>query len=249
MGIEGFVLAQDAPSDAGELVDQGDRELVPVQSSSDAVLSHAPKLYRGQLRGRIRSTFAAWIISARRYLLPRLEMRPRTERPSVLLLSRHQAEPGTEIAPALKSLAAADRGDKTGRDHWPDARHGHQPLAFSLDAAEFFDLTSDGVNALVQVTPIFVKIEDQPGHARRYLVLAVLQYREKRRAKGARAGPDGNALLDEKSADLVDRRCPAGDQSGPDAVKRLQVSWSWLFSWTKRRFGRNAASAMASASL
>ena len=27
----------------------------------DAVVSHAPKLYRGQLCGRIRSTFAAWI--------------------------------------------------------------------------------------------------------------------------------------------------------------------------------------------
>ena len=27
----------------------------------------------------------------------------------------------------------------------------------------------------------------------------------------------------EKSADLVDRRCPAGDQSGPDAMTRLQV--------------------------
>ena len=76
-------MAQDAPSDAGELVGQGNRELVPVQSS-DAVLSHAPKLYRGQLRGRIRSTFAAWINSVRRYLLPRLEMRPRTERPPVL---------------------------------------------------------------------------------------------------------------------------------------------------------------------
>src|SRR5439155_17946265 len=107
------------------------------------------------------------------------------------VLSRHQTEPGTEIAPTLKSLAAANRGDKPGRDHWPDARHAHQPLAFSLDAAEFFDLAGDGVNALVQVTPIFVKIEDQPGHARRYLVL--------------------------------DRRCPAGDQSGPDAVTRLEV--------------------------
>ena len=32
VGIEGFVVAQDAPGDAGELVGQGDGELVPVQS-------------------------------------------------------------------------------------------------------------------------------------------------------------------------------------------------------------------------
>ena len=30
-------------------------------------------------------------------------------------------------------------------------------------------------------------------------------------------------LLDQKSADLVDRRRPAGDQSGPDTVTGLQV--------------------------
>jgi hypothetical protein len=32
MGIEGLVVAQDAPGDTGELVGQGDGELVPVQS-------------------------------------------------------------------------------------------------------------------------------------------------------------------------------------------------------------------------
>src|SRR6516165_3378962 len=51
---------------------------------SDAELSHGPKLYRAQLCGRIRRTLAAWISSVRRYLLPRLEMRPRIDRPPVL---------------------------------------------------------------------------------------------------------------------------------------------------------------------
>src|SRR5215813_14201953 len=51
---------------------------------SDAELSHGPKLYRAQLCGRISRTFAAWISSVRRYLLPRLETRPRIDRPPVL---------------------------------------------------------------------------------------------------------------------------------------------------------------------
>src|SRR5215467_9991795 len=51
---------------------------------SDAELSQGPKLYRAQLCGRIRRTFAAWISNVRRYLLPRLEMRPRMDRPPVL---------------------------------------------------------------------------------------------------------------------------------------------------------------------
>ena len=190
---------------------------------SDAVLSHAPKLNRGQLCGRIRRTFAAWINSVRRYLLPRLEMRPEDRTPAGAVLSRHQAEPGAEVAPAVKSLASADGGDKAGRDQRPDARHAHQPLTFGLGLAEFFDLAGDGLDALVQMAPVFVKTKDQLGHARRYLVLAVLQYREKRVAQGARAGPDGDALLDQEGADLVDRRRPAGDQSGPDAMTGLQI--------------------------
>src|SRR5215469_4235207 len=64
---------------------------------SEAELSHGPKLYRAQLYGRIRRTFAAWISSVRRYLLPRLEMRPRIDRPPVLYCR------GTSPSQAAKS--------------------------------------------------------------------------------------------------------------------------------------------------
>jgi len=50
----------------------------------DAVLSHAPKLNRDQVCGRIRRTLAAWTSNMRKYRLPRLEIRPRIERPPVL---------------------------------------------------------------------------------------------------------------------------------------------------------------------
>jgi len=79
---------------------------------SDAELSHGPKLYRAQLCGRIRRTFAAWISSVRRYLPPRLEIWPSIDQPPVLCLSRHEAEPGGDVAPAVKGLAGADRSDK-----------------------------------------------------------------------------------------------------------------------------------------
>ena len=103
---------------------------------SDAVLSHAPKLNRGQLCGRIRRTFAAWINSVRRYLLPRLEMRPRIERPPVLYCRGTRPSQAAEVAPAIKGLAGADRGDKAGRDQRPDAGNAHQPLTFGLGPAE-----------------------------------------------------------------------------------------------------------------
>jgi hypothetical protein len=139
------------------------------------------------------------------------------------VLSRHEAEPGTKIATAFKSLAGADGGYNAGRDHRPDTRHAHQPLARGLGVTELFDLAGGGLNALVQMAPVLVKTEDQAGHSWRYLVLSVLQYCEERVAKGARASPNGDALLNQKGADLVDCRCPARDQSGADTMTRLQV--------------------------
>src|SRR6201988_1969778 len=93
---------------------------------SEAVLSHAPKLYRAQLCGRIRRTFAAWINRVRRYLLPRLEMRPRIDRPPVLYCRGTSPSQAAKIATALESLAAADRCDHRGRDKGLDPRNTHQ---------------------------------------------------------------------------------------------------------------------------
>src|SRR5580704_7364537 len=70
--------------------------------------------------------------------------------PAGAVLSRHEAEPSAKVAPTVKGLAGADRGDKAGRDQWSDTRHGHQPLARGLDAAEFFNLAGDRLDALVQ---------------------------------------------------------------------------------------------------
>ncbi len=49
-----------------------------------ASFSHGPKLNFYQLCGRIRMTCAAWMNRVRRYLLPRLDMRPRIGLPPVL---------------------------------------------------------------------------------------------------------------------------------------------------------------------
>src|SRR4051794_38763821 len=99
----------------------------------------------------------------------------------------------------------------------------HSSWNLGLGLAEAFDLLGHALDTLIQMAPVLVKAEDQLGRSRRDLVLAVLQYRKERVAQGARTGPDRDALLDQKSPDLVDRRCPAGDQSGADAVAGLQI--------------------------
>ena len=83
VAIEGFAVAQDAPSDPGELVGQGNGKFVLVQSarrscepSTEAIPGPIMRAHQEDLRRLINSV--------RRYLLPRLEMRPRMDRPPVL---------------------------------------------------------------------------------------------------------------------------------------------------------------------
>jgi len=76
------------------------------RNRSDAGLSHAPKLNRDQLCGRIRRTFAALDQQRAQIFATPLgdatQDRPATD----AVLSRHDAEPGTKIAPAFKGLAS-----------------------------------------------------------------------------------------------------------------------------------------------
>src|SRR6516162_11140475 len=88
---------------------------------SDAVLSHAPKLNRDQVCGRIRRTLAAWTSNMRKY--PAALGNTAEDRASTgAVLSRHQAEPGAKVAPAVKRLSGADHHDKGGRDQRSDPR-------------------------------------------------------------------------------------------------------------------------------
>ena len=79
-------------------------------------------------------TLAAWMKSVRRYLLPRLEMRPEDRLAAGAVLTGHEAQPGAEVAAALEGFAGADRRHHGGGDHRPDAGHAHQAPAVRLAA-------------------------------------------------------------------------------------------------------------------
>ena len=135
MGIEGLVVAQDAPGDARELVGQGDGELVPVQSlrcrfEPRAEAEPGPVVRAHQEDLRRLDQQRAQVLAAS------LGDAAQDRSPAGAVLSRHEAEPGAKVAPAVKSLAGADRGDKAGRDQRPDAGNAHQPLTLGLDLAE-----------------------------------------------------------------------------------------------------------------
>ena len=154
---------------------------------SDAVVSHAPKPYRAQWCGRIRSTLAAWINNVRNYLLPRLKMRSRIERPPVLYCRVTRPSQAAKSRPRSKASPVAIEATMPVQISGPTPWNTHQPLALGLGPAELFNLGGDGLNALVQGAPVLIEITDQPGRSRRDLFLSLLQYCEQRVAEGTQA--------------------------------------------------------------
>ena len=70
------------------------------------------------------------------------------------LLSRHQPEPGAEVAALLEAGTIADRRHHGAGDDRADAWHRHQPLAALILLGESLDLGGDGFDALVEPPPV-----------------------------------------------------------------------------------------------
>jgi hypothetical protein len=83
--------------------------------------------------------------------------------------------------------------------------------------------------------PVFVKTDNQLTHSRRNLVVTVPQYLKEGVAQSFCAGSHGDPLFDEEGTDLVDRRCPSGDQARSDSMAGLQIE---LILCLLARFGK-----------
>jgi hypothetical protein len=119
-------------------------------------------------------TFAAWMNRVLRYLLPRLEMRPRMDRPPVLYWRGTRPSHAPKSRPRSNASPVPNGGDHGGRDRWANAGNAHEALAVGLLLADLCDLAGDRIDPLIEGNPVFIKAHDQAAHPWRYLVLAVL---------------------------------------------------------------------------
>jgi hypothetical protein len=162
VGIEGFVVLQDAPGNAGELVGQRDGELVPVQSLRRRLEPRAEAISGPVVR---------WINSVRRYLLPRFEMRPRIDLPPVLYCR------GTRPSQAPKSRPRSKASPVPIAATIPVEIIGPMPgtlISRWHVASTWLSFSISPVTVLMRSSSwhqSFVKTEEQAGHTRRYLVL------------------------------------------------------------------------------
>jgi len=166
------------------------------------------------------------------------------------VLPGHQPDPRGHVSAAVEGLAPADGRDQRRGDDRPHARDGSQITAMSLALSDFGDLGGDAVDAGLEPHPVVMQIEDDMAHPRRDLVTSFVEQGQQGVADGAQAFADGDALLDQEGPDLVDGGgATRGEARANTRCSACRSSWSWLFSETLFRFGRNAASAIASASL
>src|SRR4029450_12825925 len=104
-----------------------------------------------------------------------------------------------------------DGGHHGGRDQWADAGDAHQATAVGFLLTDLVDLAGKCLDALIERYPVLVQANNQATHSWRYLVPTVLQDRQEGVVQSSRPSPDRNALLDQESADLIDRRRPPRD--------------------------------------
>jgi hypothetical protein len=71
--------------------------------------------------------------------------------------------------------------------------------------------------------PPLVQANNQAAHSGRYLVLTVLQDRQKGVAQSSRSSPHRDALLDQEGTDLIDCRRPPRNQAGAHAMQGLEI--------------------------
>src|SRR5580704_15894090 len=129
------------------------------------------------------------------------------------VLAWDETKPCAEVSPALECLAGANGSDHCGRDQWANAGHAHEATAVGFFLTDRLNLVGNGLDPFIETYPVFVETNDQAAHPWRYLLLPVLQNCHKRVTQSCCSRPDGNALLDEKGSDLIDRRRPPRDQA------------------------------------
>ena len=106
MGIERFVVAQQAPGDAGELVGQCDGELVPMQPPRRSVEPRAEALSGPVVRAHQENLCC--LDQQRAQILAAALGNAAKDRPAArTVLSRHEPQPAGKIATTLESLTAA----------------------------------------------------------------------------------------------------------------------------------------------
>src|SRR5262249_8409093 len=175
-GVEGVLIAQDAPGDPGQLVCQGRRQLVAVQPWG-RVLQPCSEAEALPIVRAHQNDVCSLDEQGPEILAASFGDAAQDGSATCTVLTWDKAKPCTEVTPALEGLACSDGGHYGCRDQRADAGNAREAPAVGFRLADLLDLVGKGLDPLVEAYPVFVQASNQAAHSRRYLVLAVLSDR------------------------------------------------------------------------
>ena len=210
VGVEDLLVAQDAPRNPCQLVGQGRGQFVAMKpwSCIQKPCSEAEAL---PIVRPHQNNVCSLDEQCSEILASALGDSAQDGSTACAVLAWHETKPRAKVSSAFECFACANCRDHSGRDQRADAGNAHEAPAVGLRLADLLDFASDGLDPVIEVYPVFVEANDQAAHPGRYLVLPVLHNCGQRVTQSPRSGPDRNALLDEESADLIDRCSPPRD--------------------------------------
>src|SRR5262249_35658576 len=221
-GVEGVLIAQDAPGDPGQLVCQGRRQLVAVQPWG-RVLQPCSEAEALPVVRAHQDDVCSLDEQGPEVLASSLGDAAQNRSATCAVLTWDKTKPCSEVTPALECLAGTNGGHHGGRDQRTDAGNAHQATAVGFLLTDLVDLAGKCLDPLIERCPVLIQASNQAAHSGRYLVLTVLQDPQKGVAQSPCSSPDRNALLDQEGAYLIDCRCSSRDQAGAHAMQGLEV--------------------------
>src|SRR6202046_3710600 len=219
---EPFSAPQHRPGDSCQLVGEGNDGNVAMGATYESLRPSAERRvalsHIGQSRARSMDQLPAQVFVAALADPEQLWLAAGRE------LTGNQAEPRSEIAPALEALSLADGGDKGGWDDRANAWDCRQPASLFVLLHPADELGIEGCDPSIDLGPLRPSVGDEHDHPRAQSCSALLIHQHGQELlELPLALRRDYSSLQQNGAQLIDQSCPLPDQPVSRSMKRLHV--------------------------
>ncbi|GAM06235.1 hypothetical protein MBENS4_3232 [Novosphingobium sp. MBES04] len=139
------------------------------------------------------------------------------------MLAWDKTKPCPQISGLGEATGIADRCDQRGGVEHPDSGDGCQTPGGGIIAGKFNKLGVQALDFLVEVSPFCTKIADEPANSRGQPCLPLKEQSINTEFQLAATNRKNRAALQHDGAQLVDQAPALSHQTGPDAVKGVDI--------------------------
>src|SRR5437667_11642225 len=165
------------------------------------------------------------------------------------VLSRDQAQPGSEVTPFDECRSVSDRSHHSRRYQRAYSGDLLQSLAHRILLRDPFDLLAGGFDLRTQRLPFLPQLIQHLAQQWRQIEFGIFQDQWHAQLQVLSAAAEGDPSFQQERPDLVDHTRRRDTNRSRTRCSACRSSWSWVLIGTNRMVGLCTASAIASASL